>query len=94
MRVRVYSNYICGEERRKERLFSPRKMVVISRVEVLRPTREKTIDEGEKKGRIYNSLSGSLCVCIYKRGMGYGIESRESQVSLMMNQREQSRPRV
>ena len=71
MRVRVYSNYICGEERRKERLFSPRKMVVISRVEVLRPTREKTIDEGGKKGE-YITLSGS--VCVYKRGMGYGIE--------------------
>jgi hypothetical protein len=52
---------------RKEELrdiFSPRKMVVISRVEVLRPTREKTIDEGEKNGRIYNSLSLALCVYI------------------------------
>lgn len=60
---------------RKEELrdfFSPRKMVVISRVEVLRPTREKTIDEGGKKERIYNSLSLWLCVCIStKDGIWY-----------------------
>jgi hypothetical protein len=42
-----------------------------------------------KKGE-YNSL---LCVCVYTGEEGGG-DNIESQVSLMMNQREQSRPRV